>query len=786
MFRHNVIIAFRNLSKHKGYALTNILGLAVGLVVTFMIVLFIQFQLSYDSFHRNADRLYRVAVVYSREGTRIAESPVFLAPMGAAMRDEIPEVENAVRISTPRIAYVSYGENTIKLDEILHADSSFFDLFSFTMVSGDQRHALTRPFSIVLTEPTARRIFGAEDPVGKTVKLDDTGPYLVTGVAQEPPENSHIRFQALISFSTLYHIPDMFMDWNGGEQYISYVLLHRGTSPTAVQAKLPRFMWKHINQQFAAVNVNLSAYLQPFPDIHLYYNHYSGTLRTNLFIFSAVALLILIIASANFVNLANARAIPRAREVGVRKVLGAGRGTLFRQFLGESFLLTAIAVLVALFLVEMLSSETPQLLGFETSIFAIATPITGIVFFGLFVTVGLASGIYPALYLSSMEAIKTLKGGIRTKKGVLRDGLVVLQFAISIGLIICTAIAIQQMKFVKQKDLGFAKDNMVVLSLIGEDAQSKAGLLKSELLRIPEVSAATASSDVPRDGFTSNGYFPEGFTSLMTIHEVDVDDDFFHTFGIELVKGRSFIEGSAMDKEAYLINESLARTLNWNDPLGKTIRRNGTHAVIGVVKDFHFATLHDKIEPLIITNRPWGDRFTFLTLKLRSTNLKSTLARVQSVWEHIAPSAPFTFSFLDQSVDRLYQSEHRLQFLFEWFSAIAIVIAVVGLLSLVSLSIEQRTKEIGVRKVLGASFANIAGLLSNRVVKLVVVASVIAWPLAFVAATRWLDEFAYRTDIEPWVFVATALGSLMIALAAVSYHTIRASLANPVEALRYE
>jgi putative ABC transport system permease protein len=781
-------IAIRNLLKNRLYSAINIFGLAVGLAAVIGIFLFLQFELRYDDFHADADRLYRIGVLRWRGEVAGIDSPVFTPPIGPAMKEEFPEVENYTRFSTERSAYVGRGEQALRLDGIRYADSTFFDLFSFELHRGDPQRVLTAPYSVVLTGELARQLFGEEDPVGQLIELDGREGYEVQGIVEDPPANSHFRFQMLISFSSLYEDPNMYMDWNGGNQYITFVRLAEDAKPEELESKLPPFMWEHINRLYESAGIRLETYLQPLQDIHLYHQPYSAGLRNNLYIFGAVGLLILFIACVNFVNLTTARAAWRAREVGVRKVMGAGRGHLARQFLGESLLLTFIALSGALFLVEILSPVLQQILArpFELASLLAGNAWLAILF--LFVLVGLVAGSYPAFYLSSLEAVRTLKGKALkegTNKGLSRM-LVVLQFAISTALIACTLVVYGQLHFTQDKSLGFQTEQMLVLPLIGDKVKDKYETMKQELTPLPQVRRVTGSSEVPGAGFTSNGYIPEGHSESLMIHVVDIDEDFLETYDIDLLEGRAFSPERSTDRDAYLINEALARSLNWETPLGKTIRRNGDHRVIGMVEDFHFATLHSRIEPLIITNRPWLGRFNQLTLRLAPGPAAEAVEAIRRTWQRVVPDAPFDFHFLDENIDRLYRSEQRFGQAFAYASALSVFIALLGVLGLATFSIERRTKEIGIRKVLGATAAGIVLLFSRSYLWLVLISFVLAVPAAWWAMHRWLEGFAYHIGISWWMFGMAGALPLLFAFLTVGWKTWRAAQRNPVEALRYE
>jgi putative ABC transport system permease protein len=508
----------------------------------------------------------------------------------------------------------------------------------------------------------------------------------------------------------------------------------------------------------------------------------------NLAVFAVIALLLLLIACVNYVNLTTARAVRRMKEIGIRKVLGAHRRMLMQQFLSESFAVSMVALFLALLLMELSFPAYRDIVGRELRMPSLFTLETLSALTGVYILVALLGGGYPALYLSTLRTTETLKGVLRSGKrlGKARSMLVVFQFAVSIGLLVCTGVVSRQLAFSKNMDPGFQKEGMIILPLVGENVKSRGTELQRALSSLPGVVSVAASSEVPSDGFTKNGYFPEQHETPMMIHVIDIDEHFLSTYGIQLVQGRNFSQEIQSDKSAYLVNETLAKRLGWEDPIGKKIVRNGTHTILGVVKDFHYATLHSDLEPLIITNQPWGDRFSFLSVRVMPGTVAERLAAIRSVWTDAAPGAPFDYWFLDDVFDQLYRSEQQFQKLFGAFSLLTIVIALLGLLSLAAFATEQRTKEIGIRKVLGASVMEICSLLTKEFVLLVVLANVFAWPVAYYAMSRWLEDFAYRVDIGWWVFALAGGSALAVALVTVSFQAVKAALANPVEALRYE
>jgi putative ABC transport system permease protein len=787
MLKEYLKTALRIFGRNKFHAGINIFGLSVGFTGVILIFLYLYGEFTFDGFHKNKKEIYRVSIKRFREGKLDRDGPQFTPPLGPAMVKDIPEVKSFARISTERVAYLAYNKEPLKVEDIHHADPSLFDIFSFPLIQGNSKTALAQPYSIVLTEKTAKKIFGNETALGKMVRVDNKQDYEITGIAKDLPLNSSIQFNAVISFATLYKNPNLYLDWDGGNQYITFVELNKNASADAVNAKLPAILWPNINQKYVKAGARLEAYLQPLTKLHLYYEENSASLRSTMSVFSIIAIFILLIACVNFINLTTAKAAKRAKEVGVRKVLGADRKRLVGQFLAESLVLTFTAFIIAVILVLLSAPLYEQVFG-KTFVLPGSLNFTLILAaILLFFIVGVGIGIYPAFYLSHFDTIRTLKG-LKTTNGkpYLRNALVVVQFTISIALIASTLIIFQQQQYIKNKKLGFTKDNILVLPLTGENARTNAELLKQQLRELPEVQSISASSDIPHRGFTTNGYKPEGVENYMQIHVVDADEDFLRTYGIPLVTGRNFSKEQPTDSTGYLINETLANMLGWNNSVGKTVQRNGEHSVIGVVKDFYFASLHDKIEPLIITNKPWQNKFDYLAIHYNSAHTSQLLELIKKRWQTVNPSTPFDYWFLNDSFNQLYQSEKQFQHGFFYASVLAIVLAVLGILGLVSFSVEQRTKEIGIRKVLGASSWKVAEILSKDFLKLVVFANLIAWPSAWYFMNKWLQDFANRVQLQWWIFPLSGVLAVLIALATVGWQAIKAALANPVKNLRTE
>ena len=786
-------VCIRNLRRQKVFSIINILGLTVGLTAVLLIALNIEFEHSFNSFNKNADRIYRIGVVAYRQGKQILNSPQFVAALGPAMANELPEVESSVRIRWPRNMYLKYDNKPFHVDNVIYADSNMFSMFSFRLLEGNKNEVLNNPRSIVLTRTTASLIFGDSSAVGRVVTIENT-PYLVSGVSEDPPANSDIQFGAVISFSSMYGVPmygvpsDLFLSWNGGMQFATYVELKKNVSADELDRRLSALVSSH-ETRLEQMGIKINAHLEPLLDLHLYYNDDSTALRQNLNIFSAIALFILLIACANFVNLSTARATGRAKEVGMRKVLGAERKSLISQFLAESILFVFVAVLLALVLVELLLPWYSDLIGKDLILSPLLNGNFILILLAVLFITSIGAGLYPASVLSSFSPMNTLKSSIVKGSGkpALRKSLVILQFSISLVLMISTLIINKQLGFMRSMNLGYHRNNMLVVCLDNESLQTKCQAFKNELRTIPGVVDAAASTEVPGNDFTSNGYFPEGYKQPLMIHVVDGDEDFLSAYGLKLIKGRNFNPQIGSDKQSYIINESLAKLLDWSNPLDKKITRNGIHPVIGEVRDFNYAPLYDPIKPLIITDQPeGGEPFNYVSVRLGHGNLRQIMSSVEKVWKEFAPSLPFDYFFLDQQFNDVYKTEIRFREVFLIFSGLAIFVALLGLLGLVSYTVELRRREIGVRKVLGSSVPGIISLLSNQYVKWILAANIIAWPIAYYAMQKWLQNFAYKTTITPWVFVGAAAIELLVAVIAMSIQALRAATANPVDSLRYE
>jgi len=780
--------AWRNLLRNKLFSAINLLGLSVGIASVLLIGIYFQNELNYDTFHKNKDSLYRVGFEFFNQGKSLGKGPFYTPPFGPEAQNEFAEINSFCRISRPHEAFMVKGENKIKSSDICFADSTFFKLFSFKLLSGNPATVLKQPYSIVLTSSLAGKLFGSENAVGKTVRFDGKDVYLVTGIADAAPSNSQISYDALVSFSTLYKdTAKYFMDWNGGEQYITYLKINNPANVVSLEKKFPVFLWKNINSLLDKRGIKINASLQPMPDVHLKYDGDSDNTRTNLYVFGVVAILILVISCVNYINLTTAQASARFKEIGVRKVLGALRKQLTLQFLGESLLITLFAFILSLLIVYAVTPVYAQILERPLVMSYAGLWVLIILAFLVILSIGVGAGSYLAFYLSSLTVNNTLKSSVaKSKHSGFRKALIIGQFAITTALMTCTLIINLQLHYTKNKSLGFDKEHIIALPLTGDKSKDAALVLKQQIEGYADVESVCSVSEIPHDGIQRNGFVPEGDTKALIIHQLDADDDLLKTFRFQMLSGNYFSKDKPTNATGYIINETLAKTLGWDNPIGKTISRNGEHKVVGVVKDFIFSSLHEKIGPLIITNHAWQNRYDYLAVRYKSNNPASLLSQIKNVWQKTVIDAPLEYWFLDEAYDNLYKDEQRFQRIFFYFSFLSILLSISGIFALVTLTIEQSTKEIGIRKVLGAGILDIVKLTTRSYLLLILSASAIAVPFAWYYMNRWLQDFVYRISLSWWMFVVAGIVTLIVALTTVSIQSLKAAKANPVKSLKTE
>lgn len=788
MFKNYVMVAFRNVRKHKGYTFINIAGLAMGLACCLLLGLYVHHEWSYDRFHEHADRIYRVG----RETQTDAVRRMALSSMSLArdLQADIPEIASATRLVSHQGTVLRSTDSFLD-QPILLTDSTFFDLFSFPLIQGNPTTALVSPHSLVLTQRAATRYFQDVNPVGETIEITffgKTATYTITGLVANPPPNSHLQFDALRSFSTLEaENPE-----RAQRGFIfTYALLQESVDANSMTAKLDTLVADRMGPEALA---QIRYFLQPLTDIHLHSDlandFHAGNSAQVVYILALIGVFILLIACINFMNLATARSSERAREVGVRKALGAHRQGLMRQFLLESTLLTLFAVVLAFCIAFLAFPAFVSFTGKTITHDDLFHPILLLSLLAGALLVGIVAGSYPALVLSGFKPIRVLKGAITpSQRSIrLRQSLVVLQFTITIALLASTFIAFQQLDYIRSKDLGFDQDMVVTLNIPGGAPQLKR--LEHASLTIPGIDNLTAASST-RIGTAGQRYLqhPQQDTAFVQINFLSVADNYLDVLGMDVVAGRSFSAHLGSDStHGAILNEAAVRQLGWatpEDAIGQELRFMRLRwTVVGVVSDYHYQSLHRPIAPLLLQWRPSALRQ--LLVRLRPHHVPETLAALETAWQQQVPNRPFEVGFLDDQLETLYQHDQQQGRVFGLFSSMAILIASLGLFGLAAFAASQRTKEIGIRKVLGASVPNLIQLFTKEFVQLVTVALIIATPMAYFAMSGWLDNFAYRTTIDASVFIWAGLLAMGVALFTVSFQAIKAAVANPIVALRHE
>lgn len=789
MITNYLKIAFRNLNRYKFFSFINIFGLAIGIACCTVILLFVDDELSYDKHHHDAERIHRVVKDFlNDDGTRIpdATTPPAIATF---MQKEIPEIESVVRLfpSWGRKYYVKYGDKRILEENLYRADSSIFAVFTFPFVAGDPSKAFNQLKAVVLTESTARKYFGNEDPLGKTITIDPMGPHQVSAVIKDLPRTSHFNFDMLISNRTINN--DIDNNW-GFYNFYTYIKLKPNTSINTAETKI-----KAVFKKYQPDNNNFF-YTQPLTSIHLNSN-LKWELQPNsdksyISIVITIGLFIIAIACINYVNLSTARSSLRAREIGIRKVSGAEKLSLIKQFLLESIVITLLATMLAIILAQLIIPSVNGITGKKLSLFTSDNTWMIFMLIASALFIGLIAGIYPALYLSSFEPVKVLKGlKISSRQGLsLRKVLVVSQFTISIALIIGAILITRQVKYIQSAKLGFEKEHILIVNDIDFLSRSERAGLKNSLLQIPEIKNVAASDGIVGGQNWTNSIRVRGSDNSQLVNFLNVDKDFLATMNMTLLQGRTFTN-PADTADAIILNETALKQLSVPSPaLGQQIvwaEDDDTAyyaTIIGIVKDFHFTSLRSDIKPFAFVTD--NNRQSFYSIKLNSKDVNATILQIGELWSKTGTERPFQYYFLDETFNKLYKSERNFQTVFFYITTIVIIIACLGLFGLVSFMTEQRKKEIGIRKVLGASVAGILTLLSKDFLKLVALAALLAFPIAWWTMNEWLQDFAYRINISWWIFLIAALVALMIAGATITLQTFKTAVSNPVKSLRTE
>lgn len=810
MFKNYLNIAFRNLIKHKFYSLINILGLSVGLTCFLLISLFVVDELSYDNFHRDIENTYRMDFDGAINGSEFITS-LSSAPAAHAILEDFPEIVETVRIreSGNWLIKRKDSEDNYYQDEVAFVDPNFFQFFNFNLIKGDKEECLKRPNTLVLNETEAEKLFGDEDPIGQLVVLDNDEDWEVTGVYEDMPSNSHMDFTMMFTMESREEAKSKFwMSFN----FVTYMRLQQGFNPDHLEAKFPDLIKKYIGpeiEQFMGASMeefydagNRAGFaLFPMKDIHLYSSK-DGDIMTNgdikyVYVFTAIAFFILILACINFMNLSTARSAGRAKEVGIRKTMGAYKSQLIKQFLSEAFLITFISIIIAYLLSFIVLGQFNVLANKELLFNDLLSPTFLLIMTSVLVTVGLLAGSYPAFFLSKFRPVEVLKGKVNLglKSGGLRSTLVVIQFCVSIIMIIGTSIVFQQLSFIQNKKLGFSKEQVVMIHdpwIMGDKAEA----YKNEVLQSSLIKNGTLSSFLPVDTQSNNNLWFPGATPTKdesyVFYQARVDHNYVETLDMEVIEGRFFSKDFPSDSMAIVVNESLIKHIGWETGIGKKLSTYGgsqedpiteVYHIVGVVKDFHYTSLKNKIEPLIFE---LGESRGYVSFKIDGENVSESLDFIQAKWNEFAPGQPFQYSFLDDRFNEMYEAEQKLGKIFGVFAFLAIFIACLGLYGLASFTAEQRRKEIGVRKVLGASIASIITLLSKEFLKLVGIAFLIAAPISYFVMSKWLEDFENRTNISLMIFLVAGVAALVIAWFTMSFQSWSAARVNPARSLKDE
>jgi len=791
--------ALRNLWKSKFFSAINIIGLSIGIATCIMIMLFVVYEKSFDNMHTK--NIYRLSEVQKFPGM-VASQKVALsmAPMGPNLKNEYPEIKNYTRVKWTNKFQVSNQDEKLFLPQVLFTDSTFFDIFDFELIKGNRHTALLEPNSVVLTQATAQKLFGNQDPMGKTITHygGDTLTFAVTGIMANVPQNSQMQFDGLFSLNTMRQKwVDRMNSW-GGNWLNTYVELAPGTNIKSLEAKMPAFLKKHIKgdgwKQYELFYTALRNVHAATNDVGLDYLNYQKFDRQSTNLFSLIAIVVLVIACINFMNLTTARSAERSKEVGIRKSIGAHRNQLAAQFLGETVLLSLLALVLAVGMVKLCLPYVNQLSQRNLELSLLGNPVLFLGLLGLAVLVGVISGLYPAVFLSSFQPVKVLKGTVITgpNKAGLRNALVVGQFSSAVFLMIATVFVVKQLRFMQQRDPGFTREQIVTIPLNGV-TNKQYEVLKQQLTGNTLVADVTGAQDVLGSHLDQSGvgYKPKnGPIRELASTQLIVDNNFLKLYDIKMAAGKNFSPGTSGYGREYIVNEALAKELLKDEPkapytdlIGRQFGYDSLGIIRGVVKDFNFNSMHHKIETMFIFNvKEWG--YSQMSVKINPGKTEQALTFIKSKWAAVVPDRPMEYEFVDDHFNEVYRADNQVSQVVSILAGLAIFISSLGLLGLASYSAEKRIKEIGVRKVLGASVNNIVFLLSGHFLKLVILANIVAWPLAWYAMHKWLNNFAYRINIDWYVFALVALASILIALVTISLQSVKAAVANPVKSLR--
>ena len=791
MFKNYVKIAIRNLISQKFFSVINILGLATGIAATIMLLLYVQHELSYDKFHNNYENTYRIISSIKQGDAEPMVVPVALANAAEVIESNVPEVVSACKLDK-REANVTINNKVFTSQQFFYVDSTFFDVFSFPVVSGDCKEALYNPKNIVITKSTAKRYFGDSNPINRQIELNGI-VFTVKCLIEDVPANSHFTFDFITSFTSINQLERYY--GNRGFGFYIYFVVNEKVKDENWKAKVIKESNENIAKRFKDEGMDnaftIDTDIQKMGDIHLFSDYNweiapQGNIR-NIYIYSFLAFFIIIIAIINFVNLVTARSETRSKEIGLRKVVGAQRKNIIKQFLGEAVIVSFISLIVGLLIVELFLNPFSNLVNRELIIHYSNIPLVMFLIFLAIVT-GLLAGAYPAVYLSKFNPVRIMRGVTRKGRSneYLKKALVIFQFSIAVFLIISLLIMNLQIKYVKSKDLGFDKEQVLVIDNLKPGIYSDLEVIKSELESLPQVVSASGSESIPTYHMVQNAYKKgDNPDNSVVIDEMAVQDDFIKTYGLDIIEGRSFDPKFRTDTFSLIINETAARKLGLKNPVGKKINVWKVEGeIVGIVKDFHFNSFHQKIEPLVLTK--YRDYISYISVKVTGNSLNQTISAIEKIINKYNDGYEFRYYFMDDRFENLYKEEERSNKLILFGSVLAIIIAMLGVFALTSFTVIKRTKEIGIRKVVGTPVSRILWMLLTDISKWVLLANIFAWPLAYYFMNSWLNNFAYKIELKIWMFVAGAFIAFIIAIFTVVMLAYRAATSNPANALRHE
>lgn len=784
MWSHFFRMFYRNLRKSWQYSLINSLGLAFGLTSVILIVLFVFHEWSYDRFHENSQNKYRLLVEYRhKDGNQLSNE--LTAAFGLLLTEAIPEIRNMCRTTSGESGFFYHEGAVIETKDLLYADSTFFNFFNFNLLEGNPNDVLSGVQKIVLSETLASAIFKDEDPIGKTVTLNGDATFLVTGIVKKPMSQSSIEFDAIMSFETLYQDKSRHMGINGGNQYPTFIELHGGSEKHQMEAKMQTVIDEKVNKDLEGTGFSMHVVLQELTDMHLNTIDPNAPMARMLSMLVLVAFFILLTACFNFTNLATASGLRRSVEISIKKTIGATRKQLVFQYLGESFLLSLFAFLLALMFAEVLLPAFNTLTGAELTLRGSHPGFLPLMFL-LVVFTAFVAGIYPSFYLSALKPVKILKGSMPTgrKNSLFAKLLIVLQFVIAAFFINSAWVIYSQLQYISHFDKGFKSKNLAAVVLPPGTSFSQTEFIRQAFLEQPAVASCGALSELPGGGVTMNGYLPEGHFQPVMIHVMDIDTSFLSVFGLQIKAGRNFRFPSTTDQKAYIVNETFVKHFNYDDPIGKIIRRDGDYPIIGVVSDFHFAPIHSRIEPLLLTMHPY-DGYNYLTVRLMTSSAEG-IAQLEKVWRKQFPDKPFIAFPLEAYLEQSYIRERQLGQMIYWSTALALFIAAMGLFGLSALSLQQRIKELGIKKILGASSWRLILSTTGNFSMLIFIANCITVFPVYLSMDFYLSNFSYHVPIHPWMFVLNAVFAWAIAMISIGIQAWKASRINLLEVIKYE